>query len=59
MSGECLEGLKGVQKVCGRCLTGVCREGINPLSPGVLYPGWGGLQDPQLYFGFLGIFYAP
>ena len=35
---------------------------INPLSPGVLDPGnypGGGPQDPQLYFAFFGLFYAP
>ena len=34
---------------------------FNPLSPGVLDPGNypGGPQDPQLYFGFLRLFYAP
>ena len=33
---------------------------FNPLSPGVLDPGnyLGGPQDPQLYFAFLGLFYA-
>ena len=35
----------------------------NPLSPGVLdpgnSPGGGGPQDPQLYFAFFGLFYAP
>ena len=35
---------------------------LNPLSPGVLDPGTypgGGPQDPQLYFAFFGLFYAP
>ena len=35
---------------------------FNPLSPRVLDPGnnpGGGPQDPQLYYGILGLFYAP
>ena len=47
-------------------VTGVKQSQLfNPLSPRVLdpgnYPGGGGgdPQDPQLYFGILGLFYAP